>query len=82
MILQNITPLKILPENSALRLRATLDFTDDSGNKFIAGDEWLFEGASTYTPKKHHYLSTYHPRLILGCWRLRICTLFYPIVTN
>lgn len=30
--------------DTALRLRALLDFEDEDGNKFVAGDEWLFEG--------------------------------------
>jgi major vault protein len=38
--------------NSALHLRAILDFADDKGVKFIAGDEWLFEGPGTYIPRK------------------------------
>ena len=44
--------MKIVPANSALRLRATLDFTDENGHKYIAGDEWLFEGPGTYIPRK------------------------------
>ena len=44
--------MKIVPANSALRLRAILDFTDEKGEKYIAGDEWLFEGPGTYTPRK------------------------------
>ena len=38
--------------NSALRLRAVLDFEDDDNDKRIAGDEWLFEGPGTYIPRK------------------------------
>ena len=49
---QNITPLKVIPANSALRLRAVLDFEDDNKEKRIAGDEWLFEGPGTYIPRK------------------------------
>ena len=30
--------------NSAIRLRAMLDFESESGEKRVAGDEWLFEG--------------------------------------
>lgn len=30
--------------NSAIRLRAMLDYESESGEKRIAGDEWLFEG--------------------------------------
>ncbi|KAK6190922.1 hypothetical protein SNE40_002687 [Patella caerulea] len=49
---QPVTPLKIVPANAALRLRAILDFEDDAGEKRIAGDEWLFEGPGTYIPRK------------------------------
>ena len=38
--------------NSALRLRAVLDFEDDDEEKRTAGDEWLFEGPGTYIPRK------------------------------
>ena len=42
---QPVTPLKVVPANSALRLRAVLDFEDEeTGSKRTAGDEWLFEG--------------------------------------
>ena len=37
-----VSPLKVVVANSALRLRAILDF--DEGEKRTAGDEWLFEG--------------------------------------
>lgn len=30
--------------NSAIRLRAMLDFEFEPGEKRVAGDEWLFEG--------------------------------------
>jgi major vault protein len=40
---QSVTPLKVVLANSALRLRAILDFEDDKEKK-IAGDEWLFIG--------------------------------------
>lgn len=36
-----------MPANSALRLRAVLDFEDQDGTKRVAGDEWLFEGPGT-----------------------------------
>jgi major vault protein len=52
ILLKNITPLKVVPANSALRLRSILDFTDENGQKYIAGDEWLFEGPGTYNPRK------------------------------
>lgn len=40
---QVVTQLKVVQANSALRLRAVLDFNDD-GTHRVAGDEWLFEG--------------------------------------
>lgn len=49
---QTVTPLKVIPANSALRLKAVLDFEDDDKVKRIAGDEWLFEGPGTYFPRK------------------------------
>ena len=41
---QVVTQLKVVPANTALRLRAVLDLTEDDGTKRVAGDEWLFEG--------------------------------------
>lgn len=41
-----------MPANSALRLRAVLDFEDENKKKYVAGDEWLFEGPGTYIPRK------------------------------
>jgi len=50
---QAVTSLTVVVANSALRLRATLDFTDaGSKEKRVAGDEWLFEGPGTYIPRK------------------------------
>jgi major vault protein len=37
------TKLRVVEADSALRLRAILDFELD-GKKYVAGDEWLFEG--------------------------------------
>lgn len=48
---QAVTQLKIVPANSALRLRAILDFGEGE-EKRVAGDEWLFEGPGTYIPSK------------------------------
>ncbi|XP_038074369.1 chromatin modification-related protein eaf-1-like isoform X2 [Patiria miniata] len=48
-----VTALKVVPANSALRLRAILDFDDAvAKTKRVAGDEWLFEGPGTYIPRK------------------------------
>lgn len=49
---QPVTPLKVVAANAALRIRAILDFEDESGEKRTAGDEWLFEGPGTYIPRK------------------------------
>ena len=39
--------------NSALRLKAVLDFDDETHQvRRHAGDEWLFEGPGTYIPRK------------------------------
>ncbi|KAF1578189.1 Major vault protein, partial [Eudyptes moseleyi] len=43
---------QVVLADTALRLRALLDFKDEDGNKFVAGDEWLFEGPGTYIPRK------------------------------
>lgn len=45
-----IEPLTVVATDSALRLKAVLDFKDAEGNDFVAGDEWLFKGPATYTP--------------------------------
>ncbi|CAF0800306.1 unnamed protein product [Adineta steineri] len=50
---QPVTPLKVVPANSALRLKAVLDFDDETAKEQRrAGDEWLFEGPATYIPRK------------------------------
>ncbi len=45
-----MTPLTIIPADTALRLQAALDFKDDK-IQHRAGDEWLFEGPGTYIPR-------------------------------
>jgi len=49
---QPVSPLKVVAANSALRIRAILDLESPSGEKRVAGDEWLFEGPGTYIPRK------------------------------
>ncbi|XP_051845238.1 major vault protein isoform X2 [Antechinus flavipes] len=49
---QDITPLQVVLPNTALHLKALLDFEDENGERRIAGDEWLFEGPGTYIPQK------------------------------
>merc|ERR1712137_904875 len=46
----SVTPLQIVPVDSALRLRCIRDFTDGEVER-AAGDEWLFKGPGTYLPK-------------------------------
>lgn len=41
---QAVQPLKVVQANTALRLRAMLDFETEDGQRRVAGDEWLFEG--------------------------------------
>ena len=41
---QGVSGLRVVMANSAIRLRAMLDFESESGEKRVAGDEWLFEG--------------------------------------
>ncbi|KAM7147385.1 major vault protein isoform 1-T2 [Molossus nigricans] len=49
---KDITPLQVVLPNTALHLKALLDFEDNNGDKVVAGDEWLFEGPGTYIPQK------------------------------
>ena len=46
--IQPITLLSVFVANCAVRLKAVLDFEDDSGDKRTAGDEWLFEGPGKF----------------------------------
>jgi len=45
-----ISPLQVVAPDTALRLRALRDFADGNINR-TAGDEWLFRGPNTYTPR-------------------------------
>lgn len=47
----NVQPLRVLPPNQALHLRAMRDFEDEDGKQVAAGNEWVFEGPGTYHPK-------------------------------
>jgi len=46
-----VTPLQVVAPLTALRLKCIRDFTDEEGKLRKAGDEWLFEGPGTYTPR-------------------------------
>ncbi|TFJ96179.1 barH-like 1 homeobox protein [Platysternon megacephalum] len=50
-IQQGITALQVVLPDTALHLKALLDFEDDQGEKYVAGDEFLFEGPGTYIPR-------------------------------
>lgn len=48
---EQVTKLKIVHTNAALRLRALRTFNETDKVQRIAGDEWLFEGPGTYIPR-------------------------------
>lgn len=71
-----VTPLKVVPADSALHIQAVLDFTDSEGNNRIAGDEWLFEGPGTYVPRvEEKVMKTVHAVVILPNQALRLCAI-------
>ena len=45
-----IKPQPVIKANSAIRLKALLDFTDDDGTVRHAGDMWQLEGPFLYFP--------------------------------
>ena len=53
-LVQGPTPLQVVKQNTALRLRAIRDYVETTANgqdvQHPAGDEWLFPGAATYIP--------------------------------
>jgi major vault protein len=63
MLQTSVTRLTIVEADSALHLRAVLDFVAEAGDKglpnadadeprrVVAGEEWLFEGPGTYIPR-------------------------------
>ncbi|CAF3424743.1 unnamed protein product [Rotaria sp. Silwood1] len=62
---QAATLLKYVAANSALRLKAVLDF-DDNGEQRKAGDEWLFEGPGTYIPRKEVSVEEHIAATVIG----------------
>ncbi|XP_010181252.1 PREDICTED: major vault protein, partial [Mesitornis unicolor] len=62
----DVTPLRVVLADTALRLRALLDFEDDDGHKWVAGDEWLFEGPGTYIPRKEVEVAEVLQATIIG----------------
>jgi major vault protein len=70
-----VTPLKVVPANTALRLKAVLDFDDEVNHEFRrAGDEWLFEGPATYIPRKEVSVEEQIRATIIGSNQaIRLC---------
>lgn len=60
----NISPLQVVQPNTALRLRAIRDGTFD-GEARLAGDEWLFRGPGTYTPRVEVQVAAAVPAIII-----------------
>ncbi|XP_059146176.1 major vault protein-like isoform X2 [Physella acuta] len=60
-----VTALKVVPANTALRIRAILDF-DDGDVRRTAGDEWLFEGPGTYIPRKECHIEETVRATVIG----------------
>merc|ERR1712137_372524 len=46
----SVSPLQVVPIDSALRLRCIRDFKSEDAS-YAAGDEWLFVGPGTYYPR-------------------------------
>lgn len=70
---ERVTPLTVVAADSALQIRAVLDFIDTNGNRRIAGDEWLFEGPGTYIPRvEEEAISVVHAVVILPNQALRL----------
>ncbi len=46
-----VSPLQVVAPDTALRVRSIRDFKDEKGVSRVAGDEWLFEGPGTYSPR-------------------------------
>lgn len=59
------TDLKVIQENSALRIKATRDFT--VGEKSVqAGDEWLVRGPKTYYPRVEESIQKEETAPVIG----------------
>jgi major vault protein len=50
-VVGKVTPLQVIAANTALRLKAIRDFTDEEELTRHAGDEWLAVGPKTYIPR-------------------------------
>ena len=89
---QVVTPLKVVQANTALRLKAILDFEGEDGTRRVAGDEWLFEGPGVcacvcatcvcvrvYAPRVCVCVRVYAPRV---CVCVCVCTCIVHIVAK
>jgi major vault protein len=50
-VVGKISPLQVVGPDSALRLRALRDFTQEDGTARKAGEIWMFPGQATYIPR-------------------------------
>ena len=66
VLCEKVSPLKVVAANTALRIRAFLDFSEDDGTERKAGDEWLFEGPGTFIPRKETNVQETVRSTILG----------------
>jgi major vault protein len=46
-----VSPLQVVAPDTALKVRCIRDFKDDKGTLRKAGDEWLYGGPGTYSPR-------------------------------
>jgi len=64
-IQERIQKLEIVPVNHALRIKAERDFTDEDGNKRVAGDEWWVKGPGTYRPRVEESVKSHEQASII-----------------
>merc|ERR1719192_2264170 len=60
-----VTLLSVVPALGAIKLKVTRDFKDESDQEWKAGDEILFEGPGTYTPRKELDVVSQHQAIII-----------------
>merc|ERR1719192_1073587 len=60
-----VTLLTVVPALGAIKLKVTRDFRDESDQEWKAGDEILFEGPGTYTPRKELDVVSQHQAIII-----------------
>jgi len=60
-----VTLLTVVPALGAIKLKVTRDFRDESDQEWKAGDEILFEGPGTFTPRKELDVVSQHQAIII-----------------